>query len=74
MFDFCLSVKASMKLDNFDSREHFCNFLDDISTDKEILSVDKVIYIFEDESFLFCDGDSVKARPAGSNKSEFMPI
>lgn len=71
-FNFCLAVKASMLLNDFESKEQCRDFLDVSCVDKDVLSVDKVIYTFEDGSFLCCDGDSVKARTAKDSKSESL--
>lgn len=72
MFNFSLAVKASMIVGDFESKEQCRDFLDITCIDKKIISIDKVIYTFEDDSFLCCDGNDIKARAVGSDMSEFI--
>lgn len=71
MFDLSLAVKASMKIGDFPSKEFAKIFLDSNCSEKIIISIDKVVYRFEDESLLCCNGDSISARGVGADIKEF---
>lgn len=72
MFNFNLAVKASMKVSDFSSKEEFQAYLNSVSVNNKTISTDNIIYFFDDESFLCCQGDNVHARAAGSDISEFV--
>lgn len=71
MFNMSLAVKFSMVMQDFPTKELAKIFLDSNCSEKIIISIDKVVYKFEDTSLLCCDGNDVKARPAGADISEF---
>ena len=66
-----LAVKCSMMLDDFPTKEFAKTFLDSNCSEKIIISIDKVVYRFEDTSLLCCDGDSISARGVGADIKEF---
>lgn len=74
MFDYKMSkaVEITMRLGEFKTKDSLKDFLDLESVGKEVLSIDKVIYTFEDGSFICCNGDDIKGRPAGHSKDEFL--
>lgn len=71
MFNFCLAMEASFKASEFNTKHEYRDYLDLNCVDKKVISIDKVIYTFEDKSFLCCDGNDIKARPAGHDVSNF---
>lgn len=72
MFNLSLAVRYSMKIDSFKTKQDCRDFLDSNCIDKIIVSLDKVVYRFEDESLLCCDGNNILARGVGADINEFL--
>lgn len=70
--NFCSAVEASLVVNALETKEQRRDYLDINCTEKEIISLDKVIYNFSDGSFIFCDGLSISARASDYSKAEFF--